>query len=342
MVKSRQKKLFLFEKIKNNRSNRINIFFLFFTYIVFITQNSCLATRLNAEDFPAEQRQTRVISRLSDISDQYKGFIIDLYGVIHDGKILYPEALSCLGSLHQQGKRVVFLSNAPRLSYITKERLTSMGIPPGFYVGIITSGDEGLEALKDQTLPVYRELGRSCFYLGRKEDFPLVEQHGLISTNIEGAAFILCTNPQDGEQELSVSVPVLQRGLERNIPLVCLNPDLYVFADGIRQVCAGTFAQWYTERGGTVFYHGKPFPSIYERALPYLQISDPSQILAIGDSLRTDITGAQAMSYKSIFIASGIHKDDLTWEEGKPTVESLEELFQREGTRPDFVLPFFR
>ena len=74
--------------------------------------------------------------------------------------------------------------------------------------------------------------------------------------------------------------------------MVCANPDLVVMHGAKLALCAGALAQWYEEEGGNVRWHGKPYRSVYDTCLALLGIADRSRILAVGDSLRTDIAGA--------------------------------------------------
>jgi ribonucleotide monophosphatase NagD (HAD superfamily) len=76
-------------------------------------------------------------------------------------------------------------------------------------------------------------------------------------------------------------------------------------------LCAGALAQRYEERGGRVRWHGKPHPAIYETCLGLLEIADRARILAIGDSLRTDIAGAAGVGIDSLFVTGGIHAEEF-------------------------------
>ncbi|MGB7209664.1 MAG: hypothetical protein WBD27_13455, partial [Pyrinomonadaceae bacterium] len=83
-------------------------------------------------------QEPRVLTGLTQIADDYDGFLIDLWGVIHNGIELFPGILTCLEKLKQQEKTVVFLSNAPRASGVVVEKLTTLGLPPHLYDSIVT------------------------------------------------------------------------------------------------------------------------------------------------------------------------------------------------------------
>jgi Predicted sugar phosphatases of the HAD superfamily len=54
------------------------------------------------------------LEHLSKIFQKYDAFIVDLWGVMHNGIILNSSAINAVKKLEANGKRVVFLSNAPR------------------------------------------------------------------------------------------------------------------------------------------------------------------------------------------------------------------------------------
>jgi ribonucleotide monophosphatase NagD (HAD superfamily) len=93
--------------------------------------------------------------------------------------------------------------------------------------------------------------------------------------------------------------------------MVCANPDLVVMHGGRLALCAGALAKWYEEAGGRVRWHGKPFRSVYDTCLGLLGIADRARILAVGDSLRTDIAGAAGAGIDSLLIAGGIHAEEF-------------------------------
>ena len=100
-------------------------------------------------------------------------------------------------------------------------------------------------------------------------------------------------------------------GRWRAPPDGCANPDLVVMHGNRLALCAGALAQWYEEAGGRVRWHGKPFRSVYDTCLELLGIEDRTRILAVGDSLRTDIAGATGAGLDSVLIADGIHAEEF-------------------------------
>ena len=248
------------------------------------------------------------MSGFGPLSANYDGFIVDLWGVVHDGVKPYPGVLDCLARLRQAGKRVVFLSNAPRRADKIAEALAGMGITPEFYDGIMSSGEAVYLGLRDRT-DEFAALGERLYHLGPPRDrgvfdtLPLRE-----ATSPEAADFILNTGPDDilGPQDPSVYQPVLDEGLKYKIPMVCANPDLEVIRDGQRIICAGLLAEIYESAGGKVIQRGKPDPAIYVPTLALLG-TERGKTLAVGDSLRTDMAGAKAAEIDACWVLSGIH-----------------------------------
>ncbi len=251
----------------------------------------------------------RRLPGFAPLAAAYDGFILDLWGVIHDGVAPYPGAAECLAALRAAGKRVVLLSNAPRRAGAVEEQLRAMGIAASEYDGVMTSGEATYLMLRDRPDPWYQALGRTVFHLGPERDRNVL--HGLdlrICDTPDGAGFMLNTGPDD---HLSPTDPaayddVLQDCAARGLPMICANPDLEVIRGGVRVVCAGTLAVRYLAMGGTVRSLGKPDPAIYAPVLAMLEVPR-SRVLAVGDALRTDIAGAAAVGVDACWVLGGLH-----------------------------------
>ena len=254
----------------------------------------------------------RLIGGIGALAPRYDGFILDLWGVVHDGVAPLPGALECLGALVRAGKRVLLLYNAPRRADDVVRRITRIGVPAELYHHVMSSGEEAWQQLRLREDSFYAALGRRCLHIGSERDIEIREGLALEFVDLaEEAEFILNTGPAGWEDRIEDYTPLLRRALARALPMVCANPDLVVLHDGRLALCAGALAQWYEERGGLVRWHGKPFPSVYDTCLGLLGIADRSRILAIGDSLRTDIAGAAGAGIDSVFVASGIHAEEF-------------------------------
>ena len=260
-----------------------------------------------------------LIRGIGALAPRYDGFILDLWGVVHDGVAPMPGVLECLRSLIEAGKRIVLLSNAPRRAGDVVERIDRIGVPAGLYHNVMSSGEEAWQHLSRRDDSFYAALGRRCLHIGSERDTGIREGLGLeLVETAEEAEFILNTGPTGWDDSIGDYAPLLRRALERGLPMVCANPDLVVMHGGRLALCAGALAQWYEERGGRVRWHGKPFRSVYETCFGLLGIDDLSRILAIGDSLRTDIAGAAGAGIDSVLIAGGIHADEFGGIESQP------------------------
>jgi HAD superfamily hydrolase (TIGR01459 family) len=211
-----------------------------------------------------------------------------------------------------RGKRIVLLSNAPRRADDVVERITRIGVPVGLYHHVMSSGEEAWQCLYRRDDPFYALLGRRCLHIGSERDVGIREGLGLefVDTG-EAAEFILNTGPAGWDDRIEDYAPQLSAALARGLPMVCANPDLVVMHGSRLALCAGALAQWYEEHGGRVRWHGKPFRSVYDTCLGLLGIDDRSRILAIGDSLRTDIAGAAGAGIDSVLVLGGIHAEEF-------------------------------
>jgi HAD superfamily hydrolase (TIGR01459 family) len=247
------------------------------------------------------------VSGFGEVAARYDGFIVDLWGVVHDGVKPLPGVIDCLSRLREQNKPVVFLSNAPRRAPAVARTLAGMGIGANFYAGIMSSGEAVHAALRDRT-DEFAGLGSAVYHLGPARDRDLFDGLPYRQVNApKEADFLLNTGPDDrlGEDDMAPYLPVLNAALEARLPMVCANPDLEVMKDGRRIICAGLLARHYADHGGAVIMRGKPDPAIYAPTLALLG-TGKSRTLAVGDSLRTDIAGAKAAGIDACWVLSGV------------------------------------
>jgi HAD superfamily hydrolase (TIGR01459 family) len=278
----------------------------------------------------------QLISGLCELAPRYDGFIFDLWGVIHDGVAPIPGAIDCLQLLIEADKRIVLLSNAPRRADDVVRRITSLGVPAGLYHHVMSSGEETWQHIKRRDDPFYAALGRRCLHIGSERDMEIREGLELEYVDVtEQAQFILNTGPAGWDDRIEDYEPLLCEAIGRDLPMVCANPDLVVMRGSTLHLCAGALAKWYEEAGGRVRWHGKPFRSIYDSCLGLIGIADRSRILAVGDSLRTDIAGAASAGIDSLFITGGIHAEEFGGTgEGCPDLVRVDAALRNGGYNP--------
>lgn len=276
----------------------------------------------------------KVLRGLSEVASDYECFIVDLWGVMHDGVTPYAGAVHCLQQL--AGRRILLLSNAPRRAASAQSMLRKMGIADDLYTAILTSGEATWLALRDRSDPWFTKLGSRVYHIGPQRDRNVMEGLGLTPVAAPSEAdFVLNTGPDDDAaepRELSAFIPELDACLLARLPMICANPDLVVFRAGLRLLCAGALAAYYSERGGDVYSFGKPYPAIYQMAMACLGASS-QRVLAIGDSLQTDIAGADAAGLDSLWVLGGIH-----WGEIGGNADDAKSVARRRGLQPKFLM----
>ena len=260
--------------------------------------------------------QIEIATRLSLLAKHFDAFILDIWGVLMDGVAPYPGATECLKEIRNVGKRVILLSNAPRRASLVAKRLQSIGISPALYDHILTSGEASRSALAERTDPHIAALGRQYFYIGPNRDQGLLKGLDYIRTNnLKKADFVLATGVVNDNDELGQYETDLRTAAANQLPLICANPDhVVVRQNGDRVICAGAIAQKFKEMGGITYYFGKPHSTFYQTCLNQLNGVSPNRILAIGDTLRTDIKGAQTASLTTALVLGGILANELNIE----------------------------
>lgn len=261
----------------------------------------------------------RILSHLRDIASRYDGFIVDLWGVIHDGSTAYPGAAESLAELRALGKKAVLLSNSPRRAESLVAMMRGMGIGRDLYHAVMSSGEAVHAELLTRRDPWFKALGRRCYHVGPPRDLHLFDGLDLDRVaKLEDAEFLLNTGPDDVGETIETYRPMLDHARRLSLPMICANPDLVVMHQGHAMLCAGSLAAYYEEIGGDVRYRGKPDPAIYDICFALLDIADHHRILAIGDAFHTDMAGAKAAGIDALFCSGGIHAEELATSYGRP------------------------
>ena len=238
---------------------------------------------------------------LRSIFESYDLFIVDLWGVVHDGIELHKKAIDVLNKISSAKKEYILLTNAPRPNENVKIFLEKMALEKNMREKVYTSGEAALSYLKK------KHLSHNFFHIGPPRDFDLFKNFKNKKTqNINESNYLLCTGLYDGyDQDLNYYKNLLVNFTAKK--MICTNPDLIVDRREKREYCAGSVAMIFEKLGGEVVYFGKPYPEVYNQSVGF----GKRNIIAIGDNLRTDIKGANNMNYDSLIITNGIHKKEF-------------------------------
>jgi HAD superfamily hydrolase (TIGR01459 family) len=256
-----------------------------------------------------------VVSGLAGLADRYRVIFSDVWGVVHNGLAPHTEAGDALARFRAGGGTVIMISNAPRPHWSVKEQLDQIGVLPAAYDAIVTSGDvtQGLALAQP---------GRRCLHIGADRDEPLFRDLPLERTALDKASFVICSGLADDDNETPEDYrDLLVQIHERKLTMICANPDLVVERGEKLIPCAGAIAALYEGMGGKVIQAGKPYPPIYEATLAKAaavlgRIPARTEILAIGDAIRTDVIGAASFGVDSLFLTAGIHAGELHGADG--------------------------
>ena len=239
------------------------------------------------------------LNHLSEIYKNYDTYIIDLWGVIHNGVKLNSKAIDAVKNLIQNKKKVVFLSNAPRPSKEVKKFLQKLNMKDQYLQNIMTSGEAAMLALEKE------RYGNFFYHLGPERDKAVFFKIKKNKTSLEKCNYILCTGLfDDYEENLDYYKKLLKNHTSKK--LICTNPDLTVHRGDVEEYCAGSVAKIFESLGGKTIYFGKPHKEIYKMCF-----SEKERVIAIGDNLNTDIKGANNMKIDSIFISNGVHRSEF-------------------------------
>jgi HAD superfamily hydrolase (TIGR01459 family) len=274
-----------------------------------------------------------LIEHFAALAGDYDALLCDVWGVVHNSIVAFPETCTALEQFRQGGGSVVLISNAPRPGAGVMRMLDRLGVARSAYDRIMTSGDV--------TREVVARRGGHVYHLGPERDRPIFSGLDIEFGPIETADYVVCTGLFDDETE----GPDDYRGLfeqmqTRNLLMLCANPDLLVERGERLVYCAGALAELYGSLGGDVLYAGKPYRPIYDEALAAVEAARgtrPTRVLAIGDSVRTDLIGARALGLDCLFITGGIHAEELG-DRDNPDLVRLGEILAKADVRPRAVM----
>ena len=257
---------------------------------------------------------TKIIDSISDIISLYDVFILDQWGVMHDGYKGYDYAVSAVEQLIKENKKLIIISNSSKRKNSSIGRLKSLGFDKNHFIEVMTSGEMVWQEIAT-SIGSYGNNLQNCFHIydSSKED-GLEFRNGLEKLNfvsqINDANFILACTPFEKTEPIDY-IPILKDAVDMNLVMFCANPDFVTIEKNNDKniYCMGTVADLYDHMGGKVVILGKPSKEIYEESCKKIVDLNKSKIVAIGDSLDHDIQGANNFNIDSVLISTGIHKD---------------------------------
>jgi HAD superfamily hydrolase (TIGR01459 family) len=267
----------------------------------------------------------KFVEGLRDLVSGVDVLLSDIWGVVHNGLAAFPEACEALQNFRKAGGTVILITNAPRPADSVQRQLRKLHVADETYDAIVSSGDLTRNFVAGHP-------GQKMFWIGPERDGSIYHGFDVVLAPLEQADYIVCTGLFDDETESAENYrAMLLNARERKLPLVCANPDIVVERGDRLIYCAGAIAELYLELGGEVIFYGKPHRPIYERAMVLAaerrgKAVPLSRVLAIGDSVRTDLAGAHGFGIDCLFVTRGIHSEEF---EGIDQLDpsSIRELF---------------
>jgi len=277
-----------------------------------------------------------LLPHFSALAPDYDVLLCDVWGVVHNGLAAFPEACDALMRVRARGAAVVLITNSPRPSEAVDGQLKHLHVPPEAYDAIVSSGDVTRSVIAARR-------GKSLHFLGPERDRPVFDGLNVKFAPVESADYVVCTGLIDDDTETPDDYRArLEAMLARKLFMVCGNPDVVVERGDRLVYCAGALADLYATMGGEVLYAGKPYKPIYELALKraaeaFGREMPLERVLAVGDSLRTDLKGARAAGIDFLFVTAGIHAEELGGRD-KPDPAALARAFVAAGDVPKAVM----
>lgn len=290
--------------------------------------------------------KTKFCQGISDISDSYMGFIIDLWGVLHDGKKAYEQAVDTLKELRGRNKQIILLSNTPYRAMEVKEQLKKMGIGPSLYDQILTTSEMICTELKEKEGRFFEDLGNRCFLMNKTQDISIFENTDIkIVDDIKDASFLLIAGADPRFRSVSEWEKILKEGVRRHIKAICANPDSKALIGTNFLMGPALFSKRYQDFGGVVHYVGKPHLPIFQKCVQWMQGKEiyPGEIVMIGDTMAHDIIGAHNANIDTCLVKKGIHNAHFSQAETPADTDKILNVLtaQYNNVRPTYLVDQF-
>jgi HAD superfamily hydrolase (TIGR01459 family) len=280
---------------------------------------------------------TIFIERFSAFAKNYDVLLCDVWGVVHNGIAVFTQAADALARFRTDGGRVILVTNAPYPADAVQRFLDRLGVRRDAYDAITSSGDVTRSI-------VAARLAEGVFHLGPPRDLSIFAGLNVTFAPVESADYVVCSGLVDDKTEAPEDYRAMLAFMyRRSLVMVCANPDVFVERGDALIYCAGALADAYAALGGEVLYCGKPHAPIYEAAINHAakvvsggEVPPLARVLAIGDSIRTDLKGAAAFGIDCLFVVSGLHAKQIGSFEA-PDLAAVKLMFAAVGTAPKAV-----
>jgi HAD superfamily hydrolase (TIGR01459 family) len=291
--------------------------------------------------------KTKFCAGISDISDSYSGFILDQWGVLHNGEKVYDGVVECLKELKARKKFIIILSNSGKRAEENKERLKKMGIAPTLYDVMMTSGEMTWQGLKDQEEGIFKGLGNKVYVISRGGDRSIVDGLDIeIVEDPKDATFLIISGADSPEKTLEDYEPILKTCVRKRMTAICANPDSLGVMGNQNIMGPGTLARRYQDFGGVVHFIGKPHQPIFKQCIKILQDKEiyPGQTIVIGDALSHDILGGQLVNIDTCLVKTGLHEPSFKNARTPEAIDKALKLLavQFNNVRPKYLVGSLR
>lgn len=267
------------------------------------------------------------------LAERYDVFLLDQFGVLHDGQQPYPGAVEALSALKRAGKTVALISNSGKRAEPNERRLLKLGFEAGSWDHFVSSGEVAWRIFTDMAREGTLRAGTRCLLISRDGDRSAIEGLPLVLTERgDDAELVLIAASEGDRYDLDHYRRLLGPAAARQVPCFCTNPDRIMLTAVGPRFGAGEIADLYERLGGSVTRIGKPYPAIYEAALALAGNPDRHDVVCVGDSVEHDIAGGQAAGVATALVLSGILVDS-----GDPAG-----LLDEFNAHADYMLDAFR
>lgn len=271
------------------------------------------------------------LAGVRDLLSMFDAFLVDQFGVLHDGTAPYPGAAEALQNLRSSGKTILLLSNSGRRSAPNEARLLRLGFKAGSWDHFLSSGEV---AWRNLATSLKGRPEQRCLLIAREGDRSAID--GLPLRLVEDGAsadVVLLSGSEADRHEMDYYRRLLAPAAARKVPCLCTNPDKIMLTPDGPRFGAGQIAEVYAQMGGPVTWIGKPFPDIYDAAKQLLGNPLAARTACVGDSIEHDIAGGAQAGLATVLVGTGVLDGES--DAGKA------ELFKRYGAAPDYLLPAF-